>query len=100
MSCYNKNKKNYSKTDVHVQFSVFEQIHQNSPVSVVIKLLLKVAPVLHCSVTQMGFQHQTSPGPEYMPIAVTVVYWRLGISLNFITTEITVEHIAVRHIMG
>ena len=34
-----------------------------------------------------------------MLMAVTVVYWELGISLSLKPTEITVEDIAVQHIM-
>ena len=51
------------------------------------------------SVSQMVNQHQTSPGPKYLLRAVTALYWQLGISLSMKPTEITVEHIAVQHIM-
>ena len=44
-------------------------------------------------------QHQTSPGPKCMLMAAKVAYRELGISLSLKITEITVEHIAVQHIM-
>ena len=44
-------------------------------------------------------QHQTSPGPKYMLMAVTVVYLELGINLSLEPTEITEENIVVQHIM-
>ena len=45
-------------------------------------------------------QHQTLPGPKYKLMALTVLYWELGMSLSLKPTEITVEHIVVQHIMG
>ena len=47
-----------------------------------------------------GEPHQTLPGPKYILMALTVLYWELGISLSLKPTEITVEHIVVQHIMG
>ena len=44
-------------------------------------------------------QHQTSPGPKYMLMAVTVVYLELGINLSLEPTEITEENIVEQHIM-
>ena len=35
-----------------------------------------------------------------MLMAAKVVYWELGISLSLKTTQITVEHTVVQHIMG
>ena len=65
-----------------------------------IKLLLKVAPVLHYSALQLVNLHHTSPGPECLIMAVKAVCCLFGRRLYLITTEVPLEHIAVLHLMG
>ena len=56
-------------------------------------------PIITLQCIADGEPTPSSPGTKYMITAVTVVYWQLGISLSLKPAEITVEHIAVQHIM-